>query len=385
MSSNKEIEQDPDVSKKDLMERLQYPADNEFEKIINDYLDLGIMQHHLQQKSNLFVCTNKTDVLADISRKFLFGFNSFQFLQSEALDTKTTTKASAFRWKSDAEPKELVSDLKEKYRKSTVYGNKDVYISEINEDDGGIEVNLNFTIERRGKLQGLAQQKKSTSFVIEDLEEDGPSTVVHEYDKVHEQTAINEYLEGWNKQRIEEEKKSFTKVPITLALLSLENRVKFVRDVMTEELENWTRKNVVGVQVHRDESITGEDQDEDEEQLDSDLEGIRNAALTGNRLDTNEFVKKCEDNGFFLTSVSVGYEHKTLARKIVMEIEFKQNRRYGFEVSIKQSEKKTDGEWESAYFNNDRKNIREEFREMVLELYDEYEADYDVSELGLNP
>lgn len=374
------VDDDTIVEKKDKMEKLQYPADREFEKIIDDYLSMESIQDHHQTRAGFIPCTNSMDTLADASRKVLYGYESFKFFQKEALESDTTTKSSAFRWSSDADSEEVVSDLREKRRRATVYGDKDVHVRDVTVDEDDVKVELEFTIEKRGKLQGLSRYRKSTSFTVRDFKSDGSSTVYHEYDKINKQTAIREFIEGWNDDRDDQEKEEITTTPIALTELGLSTKVKFVRDLMSMETENWTRRNVEGIQVKRDETVAGED--DDEEDLDAELEGIRNAALSGKRLDTNEFVQKCEDNGFYLTKIEVRYEHQDVARRAVIEIDFKEERRETFEVSINKTLKQKESGWVNENFSmSDMKNIREEFRSSVIEKFDEYLSEEDDLEL----
>ncbi|MFB9824691.1 hypothetical protein ACFFOL_11010 [Halobaculum roseum] len=352
------------------MEKLQYPADREFEKIIDDYLSREAIIEHHKRRAGLLMCNHSTSTIADASRRIFYGYDSFKFFQREALESDTTTKSSAFRWHSESSQREVLSDLREQKRKATAHGEKKVHVRDVSEDGDDLEVNLEFTVEKRGKLQGLARRRKSTKFTVKNFDSDGTSTVLHEYDKVNQQTAITEFLDGWNEQREAAGKEPVSTDPVSLTELGIRNRVAYVRDLMTMETENWTRKNVEGVQVQRDETVGEDEEDED---LDAELDGIRNAALSGNNLDNNEFVQKCEKNGFYLSQVEVRYEHKDVARRVVVEIDFKTSRRVTFEVSITETKLQSESGWIKSDFSaTRRRDIREEFREQVLNRYDEY-------------
>ncbi|WP_434521861.1 hypothetical protein [Halorubrum sp. AS12] len=367
------LDDDAVVSKKDKMEKLQYPADREFEKIIDDYLSMdAILDHHKTQRG-LLTCSRSRETIREFSRRVLFGYDSFKYLQKEALDSDTTTKSSAFRWSSEADAKELLADLKEKKRTQTAYGEKEVHVRDLSENGDDLELQLEFTIEKRGKLQGLARHRKSTSITIQDFNSDKKSIAIHEYDKVNKETAIREFIDGWNQDRMEDDKEGVTREPIALTQLSHRKKVELLRDLMKVETDNWTRKNVEGVQVLRDETVGGEDETEE---LDTELEGIRNAVLSGQRLDTNDFVQKCEENGYYLSKLEIRYEHKSVARRAVIEIDFKEERRETFEVSVNKTLINSDSGWVTDDFSmTDRREIREEFRQVVLEKFDEHQQD----------
>jgi len=348
--------------------KLEYPSDWEYEKIVREYIKHKKMQNYLQDEFGLCVCTNKTDVISDISRKFLFGYDDFKYLHREALASDTTTKSSAFKVETNLSHKELVSDLKETKRRAKEYGDKNVQVRDVDEDGDNIELELDYIVEKKGQIQAFAQQAKTATLEIEDTDKE-LSTVKQEYDKVDKETAVSEFLEEWNSEREEEDKEIIERKDIALSELSLANKVNLVRDIINCNTDNWTRKNVEGVNAIRDETV-GEIEDEDD--VDEMLEGIEDAAVSGKRLDTNEFVNKCEDNGFYFDQVEIRYEHKRKAKQVVVDVEFK-GRRNTFEVSVSKEYEEIDDSMSKTDFSiKERQSIRSEFREKVMELFDEY-------------
>lgn len=350
---------------------LEYPTDKEYKKLIDDYVKLEKTQEHLRNDHGLLVCTHKTKRISGVARKILFGYEDFRYLQSEALDHNSTTRSSAFLIESDSNQQDLIQDLRERKQTATVYGDKDVRVASVQGKDDSIELELDYTIERTGKMEALRQLDKTTEVVIEDVN-DEESVAKQEYEKVHADKAVDEFFNGWNADRVKEDEPTVTRNTVSLANLSIENKVKFIRDLITEDTNRWTRRNVEGIEVKRDE-VEGVP---DEEDLDQELEGIKDAVLSGKRLDSNAFVKQCEKNGFYFTEASVRYGHKTRAREILMKFGFKDHRRHTFEVSVVGEYEETDGEMDPTNFGkSERRKIRGEFRDLLMDLYQGYTSE----------
>ena len=102
------------------------------------------------------------------------------------------------------------------------------------------------------------------------------------------------------------------------------------------------------------------------------LEGIEDAAVSGRRLDTNEFVNKCQNNGFYFDRVRIRYRHKREAKEASVDIAFKQSRNT-FEISVPGEYEEIDGKMDDTDFSaGQRESIRSEFREKVMQLFDRY-------------
>lgn len=347
-----------------MTDRVDYPSDYEYGKLIKDYVGLEKTQDLLQDNHNLLVCTYKSDMIADRARRLFFGYEDFKYLQNEAFDRDTTTKSSAFFIETEATMDDLEADLRERQRTQEPHGEKDTKVRDISIDEDTINVKLDFTIERAGKTQALDRQQRSTEIEIRELDTES-ATATQEFEMVNEEKAVDDFLTAWDRDRRDNDEHPLHRENVTLSNLSLDNKIELGEDLINQNLDRWRRENVEGLDVKRDESV--------QEEPVPELEGINEAGLSGNRLDTNDFVRLSKENGYYFTLIEVRYQHKTEARQTVVRIEFKESRRETFEVSIVSEYEEIDDTMEKANFGmQERRRIREEFRESVLEFYRDY-------------
>lgn len=130
-----------------------------------------------------------------------------------------------------------------------------------------------------------------------------------------------------------------TKTP-TLEPLEVPKRIEFYDALLLTELKDWRFEEVIGITVRqaeeRDSSLDiekgNENQYEDNEYglskdqpTQSDLRGIKQAILEGRGLRTNSFVKACEKQGFYFTSMTIQYRHNREPELMNLTVRFKLN------------------------------------------------------------
>lgn len=122
----------------------------------------------------------------------------------------------------------------------------------------------------------------------------------------------------------------------SLEQLDVAKRIQFFDDLLLSDLPEWQFEEVIGITVRQPEGcaqdqIGGEEDIESDEEEEtstaeptvSDLKGIKQAILEGRGLRTNSFVKNCEGQGFYFSSMTIQYRHKHEPEVMNMTVRFK--------------------------------------------------------------
>jgi hypothetical protein len=89
----------------------EYPTTSDYREVIEEYLGRDRAQEMLRNRKMFFVHTNRTEKVADISRRILFGFEDTEKLRSEAMGDQSGIKSTAFAVRSSASDEEIEEDL----------------------------------------------------------------------------------------------------------------------------------------------------------------------------------------------------------------------------------------------------------------------------------
>lgn len=355
-----------------------YPSTSDYKEIVQEFVKRDKMQEFLRDNNHFIVHANETEDLAEISKRILFGYPETDELRDYAFKSDTERRSTAFSLRSHADNNDLADDLKSAQSDETVFNQrKNLIVDDVTEEDGEIEVDLTYQDKRVGRREFIAKDDKEATVRIEEPDEDGVRTVKQNYDKIDEFNAVSDFVEGWKANRQEDDsKKNIDKFDISLLRLSIEERIELFDNILYNDPGNWLLEDVreMGIkQGDEMEAVFGEDiEDEEElqEAIDDNLEGITDAVVSGEGLRDNGFVKKCEENGYYFNSAVLLLDNTDVGRKVEIHIEFKEGSHNNVDIVLNQGYQKTDDKTTKTSFDPEiEESIREEFREMVVEEY----------------
>ncbi len=338
----------------------EYPSDRQIEETINEYIGLYETQKILRDNFNFFVCTHRTKTIADIARRIKIGNDDADDL-FRATKKAHPKKSTGFTIETEMSGDDLISDLNEAKRTKKEFGKKSVKVEEVEEKEDQVEVEFSYAHKNPGKIDLLSEEEKKTSVSITETDNESEKRVVQDYEMIDEFYALREFFKGYEKQK-EEKGVELQKTDIVLQKLPLPSRIDLIDKILDYDHDEWRLDDVKGITINKGEEI--------KEVEDEELEGISEAALSGVGLRTNNFVQKCEEEGFYFNSVTILYQHKTDPKQVVLSIEFKGKPKYSFDINIKAEFENIDGEKRKTSFDrNFELKIRNNFRDMVMELY----------------
>jgi hypothetical protein len=128
--------------------------------------------------------------------------------------------------------------------------------------------------------------------------------------------------------------------------LEIPKRIEFYDTLLLTEIEDWQFEEVIGMHVRQPEDrelVLVDEGDEERGEDDgirqptpSDLRGINQAILKGHRLRTNSFVKGCEKEGFYFSSMTIRYRYKKEPEVMNLTVRFKLKPRM-FEIALEET------------------------------------------------
>lgn len=339
-----------------------YPKDNEFKEIVEDYLGRNKTQRFLRENKNFMVCASKTSSVADISRRIMFGYRETIELK-EGTVRDHSTKATGFKFDSSISKEELIGELNEAKRTNDVFDSKNkTHVHDIRDTDEGIEVTIGYQHTRPGQMELLNKRNKTTEIRIEENELEETQTVNQDYETVDEFNAAKSFFRNWAASLENSTDHEIDQITVSLDRLPLEMKIELFDEILGYKADKWRLDDVTGIEIKRDEQT--------EEVEDEMLQGISEAALSGNDLRTNSTVQKCENEGYYFTGIRLLYQHKSEAKKIEIKISFKENPRDAFDIEIKKEYEIIDDVAKTATFDDSFvEDVRDDFRSMILEIY----------------
>lgn len=355
----------------------KYPSADEYQKTVEDYVRAKKMRKFLRSRHKFFVCIYETDEVADISRRLLFGHEDTDLLRSGARQTSTTERSTGFEFKSEDTKDDFVSEFNEAQRHGAVLDDdKQVTVKGVNERDDGVDLELQYEVSYPGRIGLLDSETKQTEVSFEETEQDDVWRVTQDYRKNDAFQAVRAFFDGINTRRLEDDDKDeLQKVNITLDRLGTTQKIDLFDDILDYDHPNWDLHDVTGIEVQRDSEVDSVDDDA--------LQGITNAALSGRSLRTNDFVQSSEESGYYFKAITLSYDHATDAKRMEISIEFKQKPKNTFDISIDREQEIRDGVPEPDTFDEDRQtSVRDSFRDMVIELYNQYIPETDADSDG---
>lgn len=355
----------------------EYPSPNDYREIVEEYFGRDDMQEFLRDRKNFILHTNTKNRVADISRRIFFGYEDAELLRDGAMTYQSGTKSTGFSIHTENSNDDLLSDLNEAKSTGEVFNEKKkLTVRNATETDEGVRVDLDYVNKRVGRMEMIAKQEKTASVVIEDG--DDIRDVSQDYKKIDEFNAVRDFFEKWSHKRLSEEKKPVEIIDITLKRLPIEERIELVNEILSRNPGHWLLQDVQQIGIKQGENLAEmfkeyDDDDDFEEELDENLQGITDAVLTGEGLRTNAFVKKCERNGYYFKSVKLFYDNTDVDREVEILIDFKEGHRNSVDITLEQGYVMEEGSRKRKTFNSAiQEEIRDLFRDMVMEVYREF-------------
>jgi len=353
----------------------EYPSDTDFRVFVEEKFGRDRTQDFLRSNKNFLVHANSTQDIANITRRILFGYEEAEHLKRGLLEQEQEEKATAFTFKTDDSMESLESELSRASSNENVFNdNKNIKVSDVSQTEGGFEVDIEYVYWRQARRNLMDSQDKKTSISVEQTGEEDVVKVTQDYRKYDELGAVQDFFEGWNRYRMENGNDPLDKGKIVLERLRIEDRVDFFDDILSENPGNWRFDQAIKLGLRQGdapEEMFEETDSDVEERLDEELRGITDAVLTGEGLRGNEFVQQCISNGYYFKSGKLRFVNTDVAEQVEIAIEFKQEPRSSFDISIEQEYETVDeGEREPTTFEDSRrKEIRDTFRNLIIELY----------------
>lgn len=125
------------------------------------------------------------------------------------------------------------------------------------------------------------------------------------------------------------EESAFSLIHINLLSLPPKSSVVFFERVMKTDFEHWKLKTITGITLKKADSVYEENEDDETEEDEGEvvteeaLAGISQAALQGNGLQNNQFVKDTLDQGYIISSMRFRYTCKLEAEEFAIVISCK--------------------------------------------------------------
>lgn len=346
----------------------EYPSDTEIEGIIQYYIGLEDMQKYLKDKHGLFIYTHKTENIANISRRILFGYEDVKNLRKLTQESQAI-KSSGFLLQSEFSREELISKLKtSKRRRKTFYKTKEIQIDSLNEisEKDQLELWLRYTNVRPSRTRLLNTERKTMKIIIEGLESENIlPKITLDYEQDDEFYATRDFLKEFNK----ENEKIFRYRDLNIDKLDPEEIVVLFDDILDYPYENWKLDDVTRIGIRKGEEIR--------EMEYQDFQGIREAILQGEGLRSNSIVEDFLDSGYYFHSLSMVLQSKKEPKKVALNIDFKRIPRYSFDLTINEEyevvEKNGKMKEEKTNFpEEETQTIRDSFRTVVMKLYSQF-------------
>lgn len=348
--------------------RPNYPTDTDYQKLVNEFIRMNA-QEFLRDEYNFFVCTHKTNRLADIGRRPLYGYETTESLREGVYESDSSEKSTAFSIRSDEDKATFVSELNEMQETGEILDDEsDLRVKEVDENEDSIDIGLEYTVSRRGTIDMLDHEEKTTNVELRETDREDIWEIVQNYERSHEFTANKRLFDAWSQTRHDQGKDQFRRLNLTLERLRRDERIDLFDDILDYNPEQWDFDDVEGIGIERDGDV---------EQVDEEiLTGINDAALKGKGLRSNEFVQRAEKNGYYFTSIKIAYIHSVDAKRALIRIAFKKKPKNTCDISIEKEQEIVDDNYEPTSFDEEvLEKTRDEFRDMVVRLYADYLPD----------
>ena len=176
-------------------------------------------------------------------------------------------------------------------------------------DDNSDQFSISLTYEKKlpGKNKFLQTEKRTLKFLIRKL--DANEVVID----VRQQSSADtsEALKILSQMSGTDEDSVFSLVHIDLLSLPPKSSVAFFEQLMAKTFKNWRLKTITGITLKKADTLDDEDEteisDDDNPSSNDTLAGINQAALQGQGLQHNEFVKNTLSKGYLISSMRFRY------------------------------------------------------------------------------
>ena len=194
-------------------------------------------------------------------------------------------------------------------------------------DENLNQFSVSLTYDKRlpGKNKLLQTEKRSITYFVRKIDDNEVIIDVRQQSSADTSEALKiiKQISGVD------EESTFFLLHINLLSLPPKSSVSFFDKLMKRAFENWRLKTITGVTLKKADSI---DDDDDEESISSDdddtssndtLTGINQAALQGQGLQHNEFVKSTLNKGYLISSMRFRYSCKKEAEEFAVIVSCK--------------------------------------------------------------
>jgi hypothetical protein len=322
----------------------EFPDEYDVREVVGYYtMPYKGVKHFFQGHGILFAARGKKHIAAFV-QNLILEYQDYRDLQVLALSGGSGNSISGFTLSSEdwmiENTSDLFDDIKEERRiQISQSSNGDdpsrTQFKDLSRSSDHIYGKLHYQRISPGKVILLNKADEEVEFQIEPLTDrvwrvicfPDSNRDVQELESTLSNMANSEYT---------------TETPI-LDPLRVSQRIAFFDALLLRDFEDWNFEQVVGITVRQPEDdepipVPHEEFDEEGEFLErspdsSDLSGISQAIIEGRRLRTNSFVKKCEGQGFYFSSMTIQYRHKDKPEIMNINVRFKLNPQM-FEIAL---------------------------------------------------
>ncbi|AHG05579.1 hypothetical protein HALDL1_00875 (plasmid) [Halobacterium sp. DL1] len=361
----------------------EYPSDQDYKSIVEEKYGRDKAQSFFRRHSHVLVHSGETEDLANLTRRIYLGYDRTTSLKEDVLEKDKRKKATAFIFETESEEEDLVQDLERTINTDYQYNeNKELEVQSVASTDNGFDINLQYEDRSpsRRPLQNTQTRSITVSLTQTDDEEVWQGT--QEYRYADEFNAASDFFDDWESKRLKERKPSIKRINFNLETIPAEDSVEMFNTFLQDAPSEWRFEQVreLGIKqkgetggVLEKEEAEFEEEGEIEEELDEQLRGITDAVFKGSGLRENQFVQDCLDSGFYFNSVRALFDGLDSTDSIEVELQFKQNPKTTFDLSIVEEYERRDDGYEPGNLGPDkRENTRKEFRSSIVDLYGEY-------------
>jgi hypothetical protein len=328
----------------------EFPDEYDVREVINYYsMPYAGVKRFFQGQGILFAARGKKHV-ADFVQNLIFEYQDYCNLQTLALSGGSGNSISGFTLSSEEWIIEDIDDLfadmtKERHNQINRPSNDNnpsrPQFENLSRNSGGIGGELHYQRISPGRVVLLNKTNEEVEFKIEPIDErvwrvtcfPNSNKDVQVLDKTLSNMGESMYV---------------TRSPL-LEPLRISKRIEFFDTLLLAEFEDWNFEEVVGITVRQPEGVeldlfvpedeVGENEEEgmlERQPSSSDLLGISQAILEGRRLRTNSFVKRCENQGFYFSSMVIQYRHKEKPEVMNLNVKFKLKPQM-FEIALEET------------------------------------------------
>lgn len=237
------------------------------------------------------------------------------------------------------------------------------------EDSDQFSISLSYDKKLPGKNRLIQTEKRSMQFFVRKINDAEVAIDIRQQSSTDTSIALKmlDEISG------NEENGEFTLIHINLLSLPSKSNVEFYERLMKRTFKQWSLKTITGITVKKVDSSDEEEEtelvDDENPMTDGPLAGINQAALQGQGLQHNEFVKSTLEKGYVISSMRFRYSCTGEAEEFAVVISCKGN---DLRIDIDQTYCEEDGRIYKSPFPKDRQDeIIQTFQDTANEINNE--------------